>query len=125
MNMKHAIIALTFGLTLSVAGAIYAQIPAVKNPTKLTFTSPDHANATGYEVDILNGTTGALVQTLITDKGTITAGVVTLILNVQPIAFGSYTFKTRPVAGPVKGEVSVASDPWERTPLATSKPVVQ
>lgn len=123
MRMKQVIVALTFGIVVSVVGALYAQVPAVKNPTKLSFSSPDHALATGYEVDILNGAT--LVQTVVTDKGTLAAGVTTLTLNVQPIAFGSYTFKVRAVAGTVKGDTSVASDPWERTPLAVSKPLVQ
>lgn len=109
----------------SVAMVALAQVPPVKNPSKLSFTSIDHAQATGYEVDILNGATGVLVQTLNTGKGTQdAAGVVTIQINVQPIIFGQYTFKVRAVAGAVKGDDSAASDLWERSPTSPSKPQV-
>ena len=103
----------------------FAQVPPVKNPSGVSFTSPDHATVTGYEVDVIDGS-GAVVQTIVTGKGTQAAdGTVTLSLNLQPITFGVYTLKVRAVAGSVKSIDSAASDPWERVPGPPSKPVVQ
>ena len=115
-------------LVLGTCGVASAQVPAVKNPSALTFTSADHANAavTGYEVDILNGAT--VVQTLVIAKSATTVlpnGDVKVTLNVQPIAFGTYKLQVRTVAGAVKSDNSVASDDWVRSPGAPSKPIVQ
>src|SRR3990167_1388606 len=117
-------VGLAIAVVVAVAGAV-AQVPAVKNPSGVTFTSPDHETVTGYEVDVLSGT--SVLTTLVLGKGTQAVdGVVTLPLNVQPIAFGTYTLRIRAVASPVlKSANSPASDPWERVPGAPSKGSVQ
>jgi len=112
-------------LVLLLSSALLAQVPALKNPTGVTFLSPDHATVTGYEIDILS-TTGAVVQTLVMGRGTQDAqGVVTLTLAVQPIAFGTYTLRIRAVAGTSKSDNSPPSDPWERVPGSPSKPTTK
>lgn len=109
------------GLLLLSSAPVQAQVPPVKNPTAVEFTSADHATVTGYEVDILNGTT--VLTTLSLGKGTLAGGIVTLPLNVQPIAFGTYTLRIRAVASPtLKSENSPSSDPWDRVPVAPGKP---
>ena len=103
----------------------FAQVPAIKNPAAVSFTSADHATVTGYEVDVVTPA-GAVLTTIVTGKGTQAAdGTVTLSLNLQPITFGVYTLKVRAVAGSVKSIDSAASDTWERAPGPPSKPVVQ
>ena len=112
-------------LALAIPG--YAQVPPVKNPSGVSFTSPDHATVTGYEVDIVNSS-AAVVQTIVTGKGTQAVdGTVTLALNVQPIAITTalYTLRIRAVQDMSKSADSIDSDPWERTPGRPSKPVVQ
>lgn len=120
-----AVLALVMLVMLMAASLSYAQVPPVKNPTSIEFLSADHALATGYEVDIINNG-NVVIATLVTGKGTQAAdGTVTLPLNVQPIAFGTYTSRVRTVAGSAKSATSVSSDPWERGPQATGKPVVK
>lgn len=45
-------------------------------------------------------------------------------VNVQPIAFDTYRFVMRAVAGPVKSVQSEPSDDFERVPGPPSKPRV-
>lgn len=117
---------MTVALLLAVASAALAQ--TVKNPTRVEFTSPDHANAqvTGYEFDIIT-TAGAVSQTIVITKSQCTVGTdgvtISATINVQPINFGNYTSKMRTVAGTLKSEDSPASNAWERSPGAPSKPV--
>ncbi len=120
-------------LVFAMATVAHAQVPAVKNPVGLAFTSSDHNNTavTGYEIDIVRPD-GTVAQTLTIAKSatTVVAGEVVVALSVQPIAFGSYTFRARTVASvPVNGSLvsvnSVPSDSWDRVPGAPSKPKVQ
>jgi hypothetical protein len=112
------------GLVLLSSLPAQAQIPPVKNPNAVEFTSADHATITGYEVDILSGAT--VISTLVLGKGTLAGGIVTLPLNVQPIAFGTYTLRIRAVASAtLKSENSVPSDPWDRVPGPPSKPTIK
>ena len=110
-------------LALSVcATGVQTQTPPVKNPSGVTFVSPDHDTITNYEVDIVIASTGSVLTTIVAGKGTLSNGVVTLPLNVQPIVFGTYTLRVRAVASPtLKSDDSDASDPWERVPGAPSK----
>lgn len=115
---------------LATATFVLAQIPPVKNPTAVSFTSVDHANAavTGYEVDIVVNSTNAVLQTIAVAKSAttvLTNGDIRIGLNVQPIAFGTYRIVVRTIAGTVRSSDSVSSDPFERSPGAPSKPVVQ
>lgn len=112
-------------LALCLPASAFAQTPPVKNPSAVTFTSSDHAAVTGYEVDVMSGAT--VLTTLVLGKGTQAPdGTVTLGLNVQPIAFGTYTLRIRAVASPtLKSANSPSSDAWERVPGAPSKPTVQ
>lgn len=95
----------------------------VKNPTKAIFKpGADAAAVTGYELDIIKAD-GSLSQTLsfpaqVPDA----AGDVTLTLNLQPVAFGTYTAVVRNVYNAVKSINSNVSDPWERAPGQPSKP---
>ena len=108
-------------LLLLAPTAALAQIPPVKNPTGLEFTCPDHATDTGHEVDIINSA-GTVIQTLSVGDPAEVAGKVTVKVNVQPITFGTYTFKVRALAGTIKSLDSVASDPWDRVPGQPGKP---
>jgi hypothetical protein len=125
-GLLYLLLLLELGLILvGLPFDISAQVPALKNPTGVTFLSPDHATVTGYEIDILSST-GAVVQTLVLGRGTQDAqGVVTLTLAVQPIAFGTYTLRIRAVAGASKSADSPPSDPWERVPGSPSKPTTK
>ena len=97
----------------------------IKNPRAVTFTCPDHGRDDGHEVDIINSA-GVVIQTLQGgDPPADASGVVTVVLNVQPIAFGSYTIVVRAVAGTAKSTNSVPSDVWERAVMQTGKPGVQ
>ena len=108
-------------LLLLVPVSSMAQVPPVKNPTGLEFTCPDHTTDTGHEVDIIDSS-GTVVQTLTVGDPPEVLGKVTVSLNVQPISFGTYTFKVRATAGALESEDSVASDPWERVPGRPGKP---
>lgn len=126
--MKHfrtLILAVVMTLALLHATPVVAQVPPVKNPAAVKFSSVDHGAATGYEVDIVTST-GTVLTTLTLGKGAVqTDGDILLSLNVQPIAFGTYRLKLRTVAGTFKSADSPLSDPWERVPGAPSKGVVQ
>ena len=122
-KLKYTVLFLILGVVL------VAQTP-VKNPTVLTFTSPDHDNTlvTGYELDIVNSTTLAVVQTLNVPKSSTTKlpnGDIRIGLNVQPVNFGSYKIIARTVTATVKSDNSVPSDTWERAPGPPSKPIPQ
>ena len=123
--MKRYFLPLAFVLLLPIVG--YAQTPAVKNPSGVSFTSPDHAVVTAYEVDVVTST-GTVLTTIVTGRGTQAAdGTVTLSLNTQPITISTefYTFRVRAVVGTIKSVDSPSSDPWERAAGRPSKPVVQ
>lgn len=124
--MKQFVLAL--GLVLAASTA-YAQTPPVKNPTAIQFTSADHnlTAVTGYEVDIVRSDAVVLqtLQVAKTSTTTLPDGSIRVPLNVQPIAFGTYTVVVRTVAGAIKSDSSVPSDPWERVPGRPGKPTVQ
>ena len=111
---------------LVVATPVAAQVPPVKNPTGIAFTpSPDHAALTSYEADI-RSSAGTVVQTISLGKPAPNAsGEIVVTLNVQPIAFGTYTIVVRSLAGSLSGPPSVPSDAWERVPGAPSKPTMR
>lgn len=116
--MKYLMIA----AVLLFAGTASAQ--TVKNPRLVTFTCPDHAVDTGHEIDIIDAK-GVVVQTIQGGDPALNAtGEVEVVINVQPVAFGTYTMKVRAVAGALKSADSVATDPWERVPGAPGKPKV-
>ncbi len=107
-------------VALVFAAPVSAQAVGPKNPTSATFSSIDHAAVTGYEIDII-ASAGAVVQTLSLGKGVLapagacgvtTDPCVTLTMNVQPIAFGTYTIRVRAIAAAVKSADSPTSDPW-------------
>lgn len=126
--MKRVILAIVAVLALASSAAAQTTI---KNPTAIAFTSADHDNpaVTGYEVDIITTTaTPTVVQTIAIAKASTTklaTGEIKVTLNVQPIAFGSYRFVARTVAGTLKSDNSVPSDTWDRAPGAPSKPTPQ
>lgn len=111
------------------------QIPPVKNPRhvilmcddsqNVTLTCADAKQVTSYELDILRPDL-TVVQTLTVPAVPPDASnQIDLPVNVQPTAFGSYTFVARAVAGSIKTSNSPNSDPWERAPGPPSKPVVK
>lgn len=113
-------------LVLGQAGA--AQTPApVKNPSVVVFECPDHDRDTDHEIDILRASDGAVIQTLqVGDPPADGSGNVTVKLNVQPIAFGTYWLVVRAVvteAGTTVRSVNSAnSDTFERVPGPPGKP---
>lgn len=123
--MKRYLCAVVCLLALTIP--VFAQTPPVKNPSGVSFTSPDHAVVTAYEVDVVTST-GTVLTTIVTGRGTQAAdGTVTLSLNTQPITISTefYTFRVRAVVGTIKSVDSPSSDPWERAAGRPSKPVVQ
>jgi len=112
---------------LLIAATLGVQTPApiVKNPTAVVFTCADHARDDQHEIDIVNSS-GVVVQTmLVGDPPADANGDVVVTINVQPIAFGSYTFVARAVAAAVKSANSTPSDVWDRVPGAPSKPIAK
>jgi hypothetical protein len=128
--MKKLVIGLALAMLAISATPSFAQVPPVKNPVGIAFDSPDHANAavTGYMVEIVK-TDGSVLQTLQIQKSNTTVrvsdGKVVVTINVQPITFGTYTFRAFTVAGTVFSVPSPLSDPWERVAGSPSKPIVQ
>lgn len=102
-----------------------AQAP-VQNPTAVIFTpSPDHDLINTYLVEIRNSL-GAVIQTIDVGKPTPDAqNECRATLNVQPIAFGSYTITMRSVAGGITGPQSTPTEVWTRAPGPPSKPRTQ
>jgi hypothetical protein len=100
--------------------------PPLRNPSGLCFTSADHANVTAYEIDIVKTSDGAVLQTITVPKTstTMVGTEVRVDVNVQPVAFGTYTFRARAVVNTVKSTDSVPSDQWDRAPGQPSKPKV-
>jgi hypothetical protein len=109
-------------MILELALAATLQVPAIINPSKLTFTCPDHAQDTQHEVDIINVETGQVEATLLVgDPAADAAGDVVVTLNIQPIKFGAKRFQVRAVVGAEKSENSPLSDVWRRAPSAPGK----
>jgi len=111
---------------VEVAAQCVQPPPPLRNPSGLCFTSADHANVTAYEIDIVKITDGTVLQTMIVQKSatTMVGTEVRVDVNVQPVAFGTYTFRARAVVATVKSIDSVPSDPWDRAPGQPSKPKV-
>lgn len=101
------------------------QVPAVKNPTAVTFQcSVDHDQASGYELDILRVSDGALMAKLALGLPPKDAqGNCRAVINVMPYAFGVYQFRARTVAAGAFSYDSPVSDTWERAPGPPGKPV--
>lgn len=116
---------LMFVVIVLCATAAHAQTREI-NPTRVIFSCADnHDQHTSHEVDILR-VDGTVLQTVILGTAPPDAsGDVTLTINVQPIAFGTYTVRVRAVAGGVKGADSLPSNVWDRVPGAPGKPKVQ
>jgi len=99
--------------------------PPVGNPSAVEFEFLDWAQATGYQVDIIDTTTLVVKQTLRFDAQPPQTGTVTLHypVNVQPVAHGLYAFVARAVLPTGVSPDSVPSDPWQRLPGPPGKPV--
>lgn len=112
---------------VSARSVLAVQNPTiVRNPTIVKFQCPDHAQDSGHEIDIVNATTGAVVQTLsLGDPAPDAQGFIVFNVNVQPIAHGNYIVRARSISGAVKSPDSPDSDVWERSPGGPSKPIVQ
>ena len=108
-----------------------------RNPRAVEFGSLDHnlPEVTGYEVDIIRVSDGAVVQTLQIGKATTTVvgselcdGVacpsVRASVNVQPVAFGMYRMVARTVAGTIESVDSNPTADWLRAPGPPSAPRV-
>lgn len=115
--------------------AVAAQVPPVKNPRTViipcddtsttNLTCADAKQVTSYEVDIVR-TDGSVLQTLnVPAVPPNASNEVRLAVNVQPTAFGTYTFVVRAIAAGVETDNSPASDPWTRAPGTPGKPLVQ
>jgi hypothetical protein len=115
-----------------LGGATAAQAQ-IRNPRAVQFACPDHDQDTGHELDILDST-GKVIQTLelgdpaASGTGTLPDGtpapLVTATINVQPVAFGTYTAVVRAVFGTAKSDPSQPSDPWVRAPGRPDKPTL-
>jgi len=118
---------------LSVAAALLivcAAAPAsaqtsepVRNPRAVAFTSADHDRVDRYEIDVV-APDGTVLQTItvLRAETTVEGAEVVVRLNIQPIAWGAYTFVARAVAGTLRSENSVPSPVWERGPMQLGQP---
>lgn len=110
-------------LLLLITTLVWAQ--NVKNPTLLTFTSPDWAKVTSHEIEIIRTSDSVVIQTLV-DSGPYDNEDISVSINVMPVAFGEYVIKARACsAAPCDGLQSDSSNSWDRVPGKPSKPVVQ
>src|SRR5262245_11373301 len=115
---SHAWPIISIIVALAIAAPSSAQTP-VRNPTLLLFEYAEHTAdyLTGYEVDVRNATTGAVIQTIAVAKADTkfdqTTTTVTVTLNLQPVKFGTYTCVVRAVAnnGTDKSDNSNATEP--------------
>lgn len=108
---------------------------AVKNPSGVEWTCPDHDADTQHELKILRieGANKIIVTTILLGDPVYVDAATKLVrsgLNVQPIAFGDYIATMRvsvPVAGgsPAFSEDSVESNTFARVPGAPSKPIIK
>lgn len=126
--MKHALLAIAALVVL--AAPVAAQTTPPRNPTAIAFTSEDHDNPelTGYEVDFVRNVDQVVVQTVVVPKASSTrlsTGEIGVTVNVQPTAFGTYTFTVRAVAGAVKSGTSLPSEVWQRAPGAPGRPLIR
>ena len=103
----------------------YAQ--DVDNPSGVEFVaSPDHSTVTSYELDILRPD-GTVLQTLNIGKPAPNAtNVITVSLNVQPIAFGvGYSVRVRAVAGTAHSTYAISVNKFNRVPGGPSKVLIK
>ncbi len=120
--MKRFIMAVAFVL----AATVQVQAQTAKNPKWLAFTSVEHNNVevTGYEVDVVRASDNVVIATLTYAKDQTAvngAGEVMVEVKVQPVAFGTYYFVARTVAGALKSDNSTPSAIWERSPGSPDK----
>lgn len=121
MSKTIAAVIVAFGLL--IASPAWAQ--NVKNPTLLTFTSPDWAQVSSHEIEIIRTSDGSVIQTLV-DSGPYTSEDISVSINVMPVAFGEYVVKVRACSTtPCDGILSDPSNLWNRAPGKPSRPVVQ
>lgn len=95
-----------------------AQGPArlQRNPRGVAFLCPDHDIDDGHELDIIEQSTGKVIQTLnLGDPPLNAAGEVVADVKVQPLKVGVYSFKVRAKVGAIQSEDSDAYV-WERAP---------
>ena len=103
---------------------VLAQAQNIANPTLLTFTSTDWDRVDRHELDIVQTSDNAVVQTL-TDNGPYTSLDINVGINVQPVAFGEYLFVARACAGTLCSADSDPSNFWDRVPGKPSNPSAQ
>jgi hypothetical protein len=105
-----------------IAAVLVFGVPAqtqdvVKNPSALAFVCPDHGLDDAHEIAIVRVSDGAVIQTIAAgDPAATPQGEVVVPINVQPVAFGRYTFRARAIAAGVAGDWSEDSNVWERAP---------
>lgn len=94
----------------------------IRNPRAVSFQCPDHAQDDQHQVDIVSSS-GTVIQTILGgDPPADGSGVVTIPLNVQPIAFGTnYTVRVRAVAGSAVSDSGVSDNVFDRVPGAPSR----
>ena len=124
---RPILIGFVAGLLCMPSVAAAQSVPAVNNPSAVTFTaSVDHAQVDSYELDILRPD-GTVLQTLNLGKPTPDAtSICTAPLNVQPIAFGSgYTVRLRAIAGTAHSDYAISLNSFNRVPGAPTKVTVK
>lgn len=100
-----------------LAARVRAEQTIIKNPSGVSFTSPDHDMVDNYEIDIVRVSDGVVIQTIQGGHPAADAsGTVTVTFNIQPIAFGEYRVVVRAVAGTQKSDNSDPSEVWSRAP---------
>lgn len=124
-------ILILFVTCLALATPAAAQTK-IQNPTLIAFTpSPDHALISNYRAEILSSA-GAVMATIDLGKPAIClvasgaclgipVGDIPAAIQVQPIAFGSYTIVVRAMAGTIAGVPSPPTEVFDRAPGAPSK----
>ncbi|HAM59502.1 MAG TPA: hypothetical protein DCQ64_30475 [Candidatus Rokubacteria bacterium] len=111
-------------MVLLSAVSLSAQGPP-KNPSQIAFFCPDHDRDDQHEIDVVRVSDGVVIATLLGGDPPLTGTEVVVDLNVQPVAFGSYRFVVRAVAGPLRSANSDPSEVWERVPGRPSGIVVR
>jgi hypothetical protein len=118
VDMRIVIVGLALVLVPVLAGA------QTKNPTRAIFNpGPDNGIAVGYEIELFTVQGASIQRFTFPPQTPDVAGDVTVSLNVQPIAFGTYYGVARLLLpGGLKSPDSSPSDPFVREAGPPSKP---